>query len=167
MRKKQKENKQSSLIVAIVCCIAALAVMIVALIISSPTPVGEFTPPPFDPSAKQGEPSLPPDSGWEMLDAKAYAVGVDGKLKWLDGKVDVWLTNPQSNSVWLKVRILDAEGNILGESGLTRPGEYVQSVTITQKPASDEPVTLKVMAYEPETYYSAGAVNLNTSIRSE
>ena len=64
--------------------------------------------------------------------------------------------------MWLKVRVLNSDGNILGESGLIRPGEYVQSVALQTIPSSGSAVALKIMAYEPETYYSAGTVTLTT-----
>ena len=57
-------------------------------------------------------------------------------------------------------------GELLGETGLIRPGEYVQSVTFDTVPASGATISMKVMAYEPETYHSAGAVTLNTTIQS-
>ena len=82
-----------------------------------------------------------------------------------EGKTDVWLTNPEENTVWLKVRILDEKGNILGESGLVRPGEYVRSVKLDSLPKETVDVSLKIMAYEPETYYSAGSAVLNTTLK--
>ena len=66
--------------------------------------------------------------------------------------------------MWLKVRILDVGGNILGETGLVRPGEYVQTVALTTIPKPGTPITLKIMAYEPDTYYSMGAGTLNTTV---
>ena len=79
----------------------------------------------------------------------------------------MWLTNPVSNTVWLKVRVLDEKGNTLGETGLIKPGEYVQSVTLDTVPKTGKPIVLKIMAYQPDTYYSEGAVSLNTKISEE
>ena len=102
----------------------------------------------------------------QELDAEAFSVGICGVILPKGSNVDVWLTNPADNAVWLKVRILDASGQMLGESGLIRPGEYVQTVTLQSVPPAGTPITLKVMAYEPETYYSAGAVNISTMVAS-
>ena len=66
--------------------------------------------------------------------------------------------------MWLKVRVLDAEGNLLGESGLLRPGGYVRTVTLERSPAPGTRIKLKVMGYMPETYRSAGTLVLNTAI---
>ncbi len=79
-----------------------------------------------------------------------------------NGAADVWLTNPSGSAVWLKVRILDENDNILGESGLIRAGEYVRSVQLTAVPSATANISLKIMAYEPDTYYSAGSARLNT-----
>lgn len=43
-----------------------------------------------------------------------------------------------------------------------KPNEYLKAVTFTTAPQSGAKIKLKIMAYEPETYYSAGAVTLNT-----
>ena len=125
--------------------------------------MGEFTPPPFDSSAIVGTPAVPDGLGWQELDAKVYKAGICGKFIPTGNTADIWLTNPVSNTVWLKVRVLDEKGNIVGETGLVRPGEYVQTVELTTIPKSGTPITLKIMAYEPETYYSAGAASLNTT----
>ena len=61
--------------------------------------------------------------------------------------------------------MLDANGNTLGETGLIRPGEYVQSVVFETIPEVGDSIGLKLMAYEPETYYSAGSATLNTTVK--
>ena len=51
----------------------------------------------------------------------------------------------------------EGDDKVLGETGLIRPGEYVQSIKYDQLPGQDTNIVLKVMAYEPETYHSAGS----------
>lgn len=157
------KKKNLPLILAAAICILSLVAMILALTAQKqPQIAGEFTPPPFDSAAKVGTPAVPDGLGYSELDCQVYRVSLCGKLG--EGG-DIWLTNPESNEVWLKVRVLDENGIILGETGLVRPGEYVQTVKMTSVPKSGTPVTLKIMAYEPETYYSAGAASLNTIMR--
>ena len=164
--KKQKKNYIVPL--AAVLCAVSLVVMVFALTRQeAQTEMGEFTPPPFDTAAVIGSPAVPDDLGWQELDAKVYKVGVCGKFIPKGNTADVWLTNPVSNTVWLKVRVLDEKGNALGETGLVRPGEYVQSVALDNVPKVGTPIVLKIMAYQPDTYYSEGAVSLNTTIREE
>ena len=156
------KKKNIPLIIVILLCVVSLVVMAFALTRQPEAIKGEFTPPPFDPAAVVGVPEVPEDLGYRELDCEVYKVALCGKL---NRNGDLWLTNPESNEVWLKVRALDEKGNILGETGLVKPGEYVRSVNLTKVPQSGTPVTLKIMAYEPETYYSAGAASLNTFIQ--
>ena len=167
--KKKKQTKNYILPLAAVLCVLSLAVMVFALTRQDEvqTEMGEFTPPPFESSAVVGAPTVPDGLGWQELDAQAYKVGICGKFIPDGNTADVWLTNPVSNTVWLKVRVLDAKGNTLGETGLIKPGEYVQSVTLDTVPKAGASIVLKIMAYEPETYYSAGVVTLNTTISEE
>ena len=144
------------------CVIVAAVVMVAALI--SGGREGDFIPPPFDSAAQTGVPEVPTDAGYGEMDAKEFCFSAAGELTAKDGSVDVWLTNPEKNTVWLKVRILDEKGNTLGESGLLRPGEYVRTVSLDTVPEKSVAVSLKIMAYEPDTYRSAGAATLNTTL---
>ncbi len=155
-----KKNNRTVLLAGL-CCLLSLAVM-AAVLAGSQTEKLPFTPPPFDPAAVAGTPDVPENLGWGELDAQVYKASVCGYLAPENGGADVWLTNPETNAVWLKLRLLDSQGNILGETGLIRPGEYVRRISLTTVPKAGESVTLKLMAYEPETYYSAGAVTLST-----
>ena len=61
----------------------------------------------------------------------------------------------------------DQQGNILGETGLVRENMYVRTVQLSVPVHDKQPVSMKVMAYEPETYQSLGAVALNTTLAVE
>ena len=164
----KKQKNHYILPLAAVLCVLSLAVMVFALTRqNTQTVMGEFTPPPFDSSAVVGTPAVPDGLGWQELDAQAYMVGICGKFIPNGNTADIWLTNPEGNTVWLKVRVLDEKGSIIGETGLVRPGEYVQSVELDTVPKTGTPIVLKIMAYQPDTYYSEGAVSLNTTISEE
>ena len=164
----KKQKNHYILPLAAVLCAVSLAVMVFALTRQEvQTEMGEFTPPPFDGGAVVGSPAVPEGLGWQELDAKVYKAGICGKFIPKGNTADVWLTNPESNTVWLKVRVLDENGNTLGETGLIKPGEYVQSVELDNVPKAGKPIVLKIMAYQPDTYYSEGAVSLNTTISEE
>lgn len=158
------KNQTRLLLPAIILCALSLLGMVLALTLTDRQEVASFTPPPFDATAQAGTPTVPEELGWSELDAQAFQAGVCGVFAPQGDTVDVWLTNPENNAVWLKLRVLDEKGNVLGETGLLRPGEYVQSVTLTSVPNSGTPLTLKLMAYEPDTYHSAGAVSLRTTV---
>lgn len=98
------------------------------------------------------------------MDAQAFRVGICGKFRPHETGVDVWLYNEESNDIWLKLRVFDENGQILGETGLIKPNEYVRTVDLTAVPQMGMAVELKFMAYEPDTYYSAGAATLRTTV---
>ena len=162
------KKKCTPLAVAALLCVISLAVMVFALTRQGePVVAGEFTPPPFDSAAVVGTPAVPDDLGWQELDAQVYKVGICGKVIPCGNAADLWFTNPEGNAVWLKVRVLDEAGEILGETGLVRPGEYVQTVDLDAVPKAGKAIVLKIMAYQPDTYYSEGAVTFNTTISKE
>ena len=156
-----KRQKNTPLILAAGICAVCVLFMCIALQ-TDRQEVGTFTPPPFAEDAQRGTPQVPEDLGWSLLDAKVYRVGICGEVQLFAGGADLWLTNPEENNIWMKLRVLDEQGTVLAETGLIRPGEYLQSVEFTQTPSPGEKLQLKIMAYEPETYFSAGSVVLNT-----
>ena len=159
------KQKNVPLLAATIICAISVVVMIVALACSegNQAPVA-FTPPPFDENAVRGMPDVPDNLGWREVDAQVYKASICGVVTIENGNADIWFTNPESNTVWLKLRVSDANGNTLGETGLIRPGEYVQSVKFDIIPENGDAISLKLMAYEPETYYSAGSAMLNTTV---
>ena len=80
-------------------------------------------------------------------------------------QLHVYFANPAENSCNLRLRVMDEGGKILGQSGLIRPGEFIQAVTLEQPAEVGTTLILKLMAYEPETYYSAGAVTVTTRLQ--
>ena len=158
------KRKNLPQVTAAVLCLLSVAVMIAALSLTGGKKQAEFTPPPFEDSAMSGVPGPDGANGYRELDCEVYKIGVSGDVILENGALDVYLTNLEENNVWLKLRVLDEDGNILGETGLIRPGEYVRSVKIQKAPPLGSPIHIKVMGYEPETYYSAGAVTLTTTL---
>ena len=145
-------------------CGVALLVMAAALFFGRSQIEQPFIPPPFDAAALQGTPAVPENLGWQELDAQTFKVAVCGEVIVTDSAADIWLTSPESNTVWLKLRVLDSNGTILGETGLIKPGQYVRCISLSSMPDGPS-VVMKVMAYEPDTYHSAGAVSFNTILK--
>ena len=174
MSKQQKNVKQTKkqsylpLYIAVAVALVALVTMIVVLCLpkEDKTVKGEFVPPAFDSAAVEGTPTAGDELGYMECyqDGMGFRFWACGKVMMEGKNANVYLTNPESNNVWIKVRVLDTEGNILGESGLIKPGEYIKSVELSEQLAVGTSIKLKIMAYEPDTYYSAGAVVLNTQI---
>ena len=165
MRIKANSKKNNDYTVPILFGVFAvlLIVMITALCIPK-TP--EFVPPDFDAAAVQGTPEVAEDMGYTELykEGMAYRVSVCGVPTVDRQDLTVYFTNTEGNEKNLKLRVLDTEGNILGETGLIKPGEYVKNVTLSKTLDAGEKIKLKIMGYEPETYESAGSVYLNVTV---
>ena len=157
----QKQHKLLTFL-SIICILSVICMFLV--LTSRDKPV-VFTPPPFDATAEKGNPAIPNGLGYQMLDAQIFHAGICGEIIRTGDTIEVWFTNPESNSVWLKLRITDTDGRILGETGMLSPGQYVRYVILNTVPKPGTPIILKVMAYEPETYYSAGSFSINTYIQ--
>ena len=143
--------------------VVAIAAMIVILSVTGKPQMGEFTPPPFDENAVAGDVPLTTEEklllSWDVQvpQGATYRTGIAGMVNVTDGKATVWLQNLATNTVNLKVRITNAAKEVVGESGLVKPGEYLRDVALTKEVAADEQLTIRVMSYEPETYRSEGA----------
>lgn len=161
MMKKQR----CLLVMAAALCVVSILCMVLAL--GSRKKSLSFTPPPFEETARTGTPEVPEELGWGELDAKTFRVSVCGRFIQNGTSADVWLTNPESNHVWLKLRVIDQQGNLLGETGLVKPGEYVQTVELDTELETDTKIILKIMAYQADTYYSEGAVIVDTVVSAE
>lgn len=162
------ENKRILPIISIICILSLISMILALTFGKGRNEANEFQPPSFETDAQSGMPTVEDSLGWseiyqDGMEFKAYVCGniiTDGE------KADVYFTNSKEYDVWLKLRILDENGNILGETGLLKPGEYVKSVSLKTDIADGEKIKLKIMGYEPDTYYSAGTVTLNTVIRT-
>ena len=164
MKKNPKTNKT----VPVLCGVfaIALAVMTAALLLVSKHKTAEFAPPPFDATAVAGVPEVPENLGYisPYRDGMGYRFSVCGNVVMEGSNAAVYLTNPAENEVWLKLRVLDANDYILGETGLIRPGDYGKDEARTENLTAGTKIKLKIMGYEPETYFSAGSATLNTAI---
>lgn len=148
-------------------CVLSLAVMCVSLYISSDKNA-KFTPPEFDLGAIRGVPDEDV-SGWcdATLEGMTYNVFMCREVCIDAEKAIVYFTNPAENTVWLKIRLIDEHGAVIGESGIIKPGEYVEYVSVAETPQNGSKITVKVMGYEPHTYHSAGAVSFNTNVYTD
>ena len=154
-------------ILAVLTAICLIA-MIIILCIPKDEVYGEFTPPPFDENAKEGEPTIPE---WcDYLDlyqtGAAYTAAMSLNLKVSGDQLIVYFTNYDKNNVNLKLRVLDSNENVIAQTGLVRPGEYIESISLSKKVSVGDKVRLVIMGYEPESYNSMGVMKANTQIYS-
>lgn len=164
-----KNNKMFIPILSIVCIIS-ICFMVFALCRTAPkNSNAEFVPPEFDVNAVKGIPEVPEEYGWSEIyqDGMNFKVGISKKIINTENQAEVYLYNNEENSVWLKLRMLDEDGKILGESGLIKPGEYIRTIAFTESVYDGQKIKMKIMSYQLETYYSEGSIILNTNIQSE
>lgn len=161
--------------VSILCVLAALilgAVIAAVCIRAGREPeriVEEFTPPNFAQNAVDGAPASGDVSGLpygtlsltaEISVSMVSEFHVNG-----EGEAEVWFTAPATNRCWVMLRLLDADGNVIGETGLLKPGQYVHTLKLNAVPKKDGPVVARILTYEPDTYYSLGSANANVMLR--
>lgn len=164
--RKKGQPKINRILLACCAALAVAAVVLLALPREEKYTYGEFTAPPFEDAAVSGTPQVPAELGWSRLQIRAgLEASVCGELKAENGRVALWFYNHETSDSWIKLRLLDEKGNILGETGLLRPGEYVQYLTLDTVPTKSCTVILKVMGYTPETYHSAGSLGLETTLQ--
>ena len=127
----------------------------------------EFVKPEFDKNAK-------PISNIEIDEKLQYAeinvedgynVGICNNLIMdKEENILIYFSSLKDNNVYLKLRIYDKEQKILKETGLIKPGQQIEKIKI-ENLKNDKDVVIKIMSYDPETYYSKGTVSINTKIK--
>lgn len=164
--RKKGQPKINRILLACCAALAVAAVVLLALPREEKYTYADFTAPPFDDAAVSGTPEVPAELGWSRLQIRSgLEASVCGVLKAENGRVAVWFYNHSDSDSWMKLRLVDSRGNTLGETGLLKPGQYVQYLTLDTVPKKDTTVILKVMGYTPETYHSAGSLGLETTLQ--
>lgn len=154
---------------------ARLGVILMALIVTgilvfqrlNTTPA--FVPPAFDKSAQVGEPTPDLDLGYTAVNVEqGFEIRLCGRLFVKNNEVEINLTNPISNDVWMMTELQDENGQVLAKSGIIKPGEYVQSITLLKKvTVAETNVKIVVIGYAPDTYASRGTVGMKTVLFKE
>lgn len=155
-----KKNK----ITIVLSTILIILISIIIFLLININSKKQFKKPEFDNAAT----SIP-----EKLEYKAKAIKIsEGYSLYIDpipklvqnDNLSINLVSLEENKIWIKVRILNAKEEIIGETGLIKPGEYLEKVQINQQLSKNDQITYKIMGYEKDTYRSAGTISLNTRI---
>ena len=155
------DKQQKIILVILGALIIALLVAVIAVSLLEKEPdIGEFVPPSFEVNAQKGMPQTFPESFGTMTVRPGFVIGMCA-APLLDGSsLDLCFTSPETNTVWMKVRVYDEAGNQLGESGLLKPGEHLATLVLADVPQKTEKLVAIVLSYEPDTYYSEGSVKV-------
>lgn len=148
-----------------------LAVMTAAAVyvtVNCPSKQTGFTPPFFEENAVMGTPG-------NLNEALHYGVLAISDVFSVslcasptvddDGQVLLYFTSDESNAFFVRLLILNEKGKQLGATGLLRAGEHVASVRLDPPPKNGETLTLKILSYEPDTFYSMGSASAHVTIR--
>lgn len=125
-----------------------------------------FTHPGFEPAAVAGQPQVEERYGYSSLQVdEGYEILLCG-VPANDGRtVDFYFTNPASNTIWFRAEVLDETGEVIGSTGVLRQGEYLASLTLSRALTDAETsLTVRIVAYEPESWQSRGSVRLNLTV---
>lgn len=147
-----------------VCCLVSL-IWMVWVLVRPASETGTFTPPPFEESARTAE--LADLSFTEENRIQAGDLIVYAGMSSLKGEVlDLPVWNSPESKAWIRIRILDEQGNTLGETGVLKPSETVDQISLSS-PAASGKMIIQIMGYEPETYHSAGSIRLSVDLNQE
>lgn len=155
-----KKNKNIIILITILILLVGIIVLLLINIKNKST----FKKPNFDSNATTKIP--------EKLDYKASVIDIsEGYSIYIDGiphldknNLNINFISIEDNNVWIKIRILDEETNIIAESGLIKPGQYLKNVTLKKKISSKDNITYVIIGYEIGSYLSAGTIKLNTRV---
>jgi hypothetical protein len=157
-------SKKEITLLGVLAALAA-ALLIVLLTREDEIIVNDFVSPAFDSAAVSGLPVGVDTSIYgTLILADGIAVSLYSAPTVTDGTAQVYFASPASNTAWVRLRLLDAQGVLLGETGLLRPGEYVESLILQTMPKSGQ-VTAKILTYQPDTYYSMGSATAQLQLR--
>ena len=156
-------DRQQKIMIAVLGAVLAAVLVALIVVVASRRPeiiVNDFETPPFEENALSGAPAEAADMPdyREITVEGSYTFALRGAPV-LDGdRLLLYFTSHKDNDAWLLIRVYDMDGTQLGTSGLLRAGKYVEAVTLSAPPAG-ETVRVKVLSYEPGTYYSKGAAS--------
>lgn len=157
-------DKQQKIIIFILSGLLAAALIVLAIVLAIREPeviISDFIPPEFDTNAVAGMPEdIPaelnygsPISQSEFLFALCGTPTVTE-----DSRLRIYFTSHVDNEVWLSIKIYTSDERLIGSSGLLRAGEYVEFIDLSEPVLPDSEIKIKIISYEPDTYYSRGVV---------
>ena len=162
-------QKTILIVMAVILTVMVCTAVYLAVFREPGTVRGEFVPPEFDASVQSGTPgTLDEDLAYGTLELnKTAVVSMCANVTCENNAARVYFTSHEDNEGWLKIKLFDAEGNLLGQSGLVHPGEYIESVALTAVPKASGLVVAKILIYEPETYLSLGSAQAQVMLIPE
>lgn len=100
----------------------------------------------------------------ELKVKDGYIIGLCSKIKVKEDRtINIYFASYQENDVYLKLRLLNENENIIAETGLIKPGQCIEEIKLDEN-IKYQRIIAKIMSYNPETYCSEGSVKLKLEI---
>ena len=171
-------ERSERLILSIAGGIFAILTIVTLIVISGKSPEEEpkpkqqqeFLAPAFEANAEQGTPELTEEEIKKLRFSNinmADTIYVSMCGSWYlhdENLVDVYFASSDKNTAWIRLIVYSEDGSEMGSTGVLKPGEYVQSLTLNLVPTRDCNLKVKVVSYQPETYYSEGTASASVSL---
>ena len=155
-----KKNKN----IIILTSILVILILIIILLIFNIKNKSTFVKPKFESNVSTTIPENIDYSSQTIDISNGYSIYIDGIPSIKEDKLVVNFISMKDNNVWIKIRILNEDEKNIAESGLVKPGEYLESIQIDKKLSKNDNITYEIIGYEIESYLSAGTVKLNTKV---
>lgn len=148
----------------LVYILGVIAIILIAIVIVLFVNRNKFIPPKMDKTSKGGTPKYVEEYGYKVLKmSEDYNISIAGKPK-LKGKyLYIYFASNESSKYLFKVRIYK-DKTLIEETGLIKSNHYIDKIKVGNKLKAGDKITYKVMGYEPDTYYSAGEVQLDVRV---
>ena len=150
--------------IIILSCLLLIMMLIITLLSINIKKKSTFVKPEFDSNVLTESPKNIDYKDSIITVSEGYNLYING-LPIIDNhNLIVNLISLPENNVWIKIRVLDEFENIVGESGIVKPGEYLKQIKLDNKIKSNDKITYMIIGYEIDTYLSAGTIQLNTRV---
>ena len=155
-------DKQQKTVIIILAAVLLVAVVVLFSVLfgrKSEIQVLDFEKPPFEANAVFGKPTVEQSLMYRDIDVGgSFVFSICGCPVVENNELVLYFSSNENNVPWLLIKVFDTDGNEIGKSGVLRAGEYVKSVTLSKIP-EDGKVKVKIISYEPDTYYSMGSAS--------
>ena len=157
------DHQERRLLIILAGTLAAALIFMLVLLFANRSQVASFTPPPFETNLAEAIPDdLSEKNGYREFDISGkFTVSLCGLIEVKAGRAMVYFSSDPGNTVWTRIVLLDGQGRKLGESGILLPGQVIEDIALCELPIGPMDVVIKVLSYEPDTYYSHGSANIS------
>lgn len=167
-RRKQKASHQYLAIMAVMVLVVAAALLIRFLyseVVQHPEATKDFL---FEPNAVSLEKAEARGDETMIIAEGSIAYQINTRMTYQrdEETLDLMAANPEENTYYIRVRLIDEGGEILLESGMLKPGSQLKSASLNRIPEEGVyPVTVEFEAFDIATLKSVGTAQCAAEIQ--